>query len=457
MLARLAAPYRQVFQFPAYRRFWLGFSASVLGDALSRVALTWYVYEVTGSAQALGWLALCYTGPVLVGGLAAGWLLDRFGRRRVMLLDNWLRAGVVLLVPLLDILGWLALWHVYVIAALYGLLFMVPLAGAPALLPALVPRAHLATANALETLSFTLGSVVGPPLAGWLIPLLGSPNLLVLDALSYLLFGLALLHLSPATEPAPRQHSAIPPGDVAINHAPPSPVAFPRAAAAGPAIKRAGVVWGTGASNGLGAAFALVLRHPVLLSTTLMFVAFNLGFGSASVWLPLLAGESLGGGPALYGALLGSLAVGEVLAALAAGTLTRAPSLGRLIALAQLASGAALALLVGVRAPLVAAGGLALFGAFSAPLTIWAQTLRMRVIPASLRGRVFALLRTLIQAAGALGGVVAGWALPALGLPLLVAAAALLVGLPGLAGLALRALRADPADLADAGEVFAPE
>jgi MFS family permease len=190
----------------------------------------------------------------------------------------------------------------------------------------------------------------------------------------------------------------------------------------------------------------LVARDPVLLSTTLMFMAANLGFGTASVWLPLLAGEALGGGPELYGLLLGSLAAGEVVSALMVGGLARPLALGLLIALAQLASGAALALLIGVRAPVLAAVGLALFGAFSAPLTIWAQTLRMRVIPSALRGRTFALLRTLMQGTGPLGGVLAGWALPTLGLPLLVAAAALLVGVPGLAGLGVRALRTQPAE-----------
>jgi MFS family permease len=406
MLARFTAPYRQVFHFPAFRTFWLGFSASVLGDALSRVALTWYVYAETGSPQALGWLAFCYTGPVVAGGLAAGWLLDRFGRRRVMLIDNLLRAVVMLLVPALYALDRLALWHIYLVAAIYGLLLMIPLAGGPALVPALVPRAHLSTANALETLSFTLAGVVGPPLAGWLIPALGAPNLLVLDALSYLLFAAALSRLPRAAEPAS---------------------AAPARAARG--------------SGGLGEALRLLARDPVLLSTTLMFMTFNLGFGSASVWLPILAGDVLGGGPALYGTLLGCLAAGEIASALLAGGLPPRLALGALIALAQLASGAALALLVGARAPLAAAGVLALFGALSAPLTIWAQTLRMRVIPEPMRGRAFALLRTLMQGTGPLGGILAGWALPVLGLPLTVAAASALVGLPGLAGLGVRALR----------------
>src|SRR5512138_1497812 len=116
--------YRQIFQNRSFALFWSGFSFSVLGDAMTRVALTWFVYQTTGSAEALGWLMLCYTGPIVVGGLMAGSLLDRFDRRAVMMADNIVRGVAVALIPLLYAVGWLALWHIYAVAAVYGLLMM---------------------------------------------------------------------------------------------------------------------------------------------------------------------------------------------------------------------------------------------------------------------------------------------------------------------------------------------
>jgi len=87
----MANPYGVLLRNPPFRRFGLGFLVSVIGDELTRVAFVWFVYEKTGSAEALGLLMLCFTGPIVVGGFLAGWLLDRFDRRLVMTLDNLTR------------------------------------------------------------------------------------------------------------------------------------------------------------------------------------------------------------------------------------------------------------------------------------------------------------------------------------------------------------------------------
>jgi MFS family permease len=134
--------------------------------------------------------------------------------------------------------------------------------------------------------------------------------------------------------------------------------------------------------------------------------------------------------------------------------------LGTLICLAQGLSGAAVALVLAGPTLVTALTALVLFGAFSAPLTIWAQTLRMEIIPERMRGRTFALLRLLMQSGGPLGGSAAGLLLPGLGLPAMVALSALVIGLPGLLGYRLQALRAadqrTPAAAEEAAPVGAP-
>ena len=132
----------------------------------------------------------------------------------------------------------------------------------------------------------------------------------------------------------------------------------------------------------------------------------------------------LGGGSKLYGILLGALACGEVAGALLAGGRAFRRSLSVLICLAQALAGAALGIVLIGPSVWSAALGLALCGAFSAPLTIWPQTLRMQIIPEQLRGRMFALLRTLMQSGNPLGGAIAGLLLPMLGMMVMIALSA---------------------------------
>ncbi len=176
-----------------------------------------------------------------------------------------------------------------------------------------------------------------------------------------------------------------------------------------------------------------------------------------SVWLPILADQMPGGGAALFGVLLGAQAAGEVVSSLLAGGLVLRMALGTRICIAQLLSGIVLALVLVSREPWMIALGLLLFGFCSAPLTIWAQTLRMQIIPPMLRGRTFALLRMLMQSGRPLGGALAGTLLPLVGISAAIGVSALLAGIPGLAGLGVGQLRNAGSTLRQANAVVEAE
>ena len=396
--------YRDILKNRNFLLFWSGFTLSSVGDSLTRVALTWFVFEETNSPQALGILTIAYTAPILMGGFIAGPLLDRFSPRRVMVVDNLIRGLSFAALPFLHALGLLEIWHVYVFAAIYGSLMMVSLAGGPTLIPSLVNRDQLETANAMETLSFTLSNVIGPPLAGLLIVWIGTANIIILDAISYFLFAFMLIGISAAQSP----HTA---------------------------------VENKSDSLSLMSAVRLMIADKILLSTTLMFMAFNVGLGALTVFLPLVSDRIAPGSSQVFGALLGALALGEVLSAGLAGSLRMNISLGVRIALAQMLSGLSLALLVLQASFWAAASGLFLLGFFSAPLTIWAQTLRMRIIPVEMRGRTFALLRTLMQGATPLGGALAGFLLPVIGMQLMIGLSSVVISAPGLVGMQISELK----------------
>jgi MFS family permease len=397
--------YLDLLRLRPFRLYWLGFAISALGNELTIVAFVWFVYDQTRSAEAVGWLMACFTGPIVIGAFLAGWVLDRFDRRRILIVDNCLRAVVVGAVPVLHLSGALALWHLYAAAATYGFLLMIPLAGTPAMIPSLVPPDKIAAANAMEMLGFTVGSVAGPVLGGLLIAAAGAPLAVAVDAASYLLFAFCLWRMGPV-EP---------------------PVRSARQSSAG---------------FGFGAAVDLLFGNPVLLATTMMFLTWNIGAGMISVWLPILVREHIQGGRELYGTLVGIQAAGQMASTLVVGAVAADGRLGLRICLIQAASGLVLPLLalLGQIAPILALA-LAAFGACSAPLTIWAQTLRMRLVPAELRGRAFALMRMLMQSGRPIGGALGGAALPVLGIGGAIVVSAGLTGVPGALGLLIRPLR----------------
>ncbi len=400
MLGAVASPYADLLRNKPFRRFWLGLMASATGDELTRVAFVWFVYERTGSAEALGLLMLCFTGPIVAGGFLAGWLLDRFDRRLVMTFDNLARGLAIALVPALHFLGWLEVWHVYVAAAVHGLLMMISLAGTPSMILALAPTERLATANALESLGYSTAGVAGPVIAGFLIASIGAPATVLLDVISYLLYALVLFRLKLSL-PAP--------------------------------VRRASVAFGD--------AVRLLFGSPILIATTFMFLVFNIGTGSIPVWLPILVETTLKGGPELYGLLVGVIFAGQVISTLVVGQVGNRVRLGLGIGLAEVAAGVLMILVIFAGDAATVGAVLFVWGIANAPLTPWAQTLRMAIIPEAMRGRAFALLRMLMQSGRPIGGALSGFLLPVIG----IAATIMLVGgataIAGIAGLLTKPLR----------------
>ena len=263
------------------RRFallWSGATLSLFGDGLTWVSLVWLAYELGGSTVEVSILAACYTAPVIIGGLAAGILLDRFDRRRLLMVDNAIRGLAMASVPVAAAAGVLGVGQLYAVAAVYGLLYMVSLAGFPSMLPDVVDDEDLPTANAMESISFAIGGVAGPAVAGVLIGVIGAANILAIDALTYggFVACLALLRLPPSA---------------AAEH---------------------GSMTDRGAGRGLRPAIGFVLSTPAILAITLMFMAFNVGEGMLLVLLPAYAREVLDAGAAGYGLLVSSFTVGAL-------------------------------------------------------------------------------------------------------------------------------------------------
>jgi predicted MFS family arabinose efflux permease len=306
------------------------------------------------------------------------------------------------------------------VAAIYGLLFMTSVAGIPTMIPRVVDPDDLVTANAMESISYGIAGLVGPALAGLVILLIGAPAVLALDAVTYGVFVVCLLAMRGEREAREARVAA---GEVA-----------------GTAPGQALTTTGGEAGVGIGPAIRFILGAPAIVATTVMYMCLNISSGIAIVVIPIYAVTVLGGGSATFGLMLSALTAGELIGLLAVGAIDWRWPLGRSIAVAAFVSGLILSLWL-LQPPLpvlllILAGS----GLVESSLTPWAQTIRMRLIPPHLRGRVFALLRTLMQSTRPLGSILAGLLLVGGNLTPALAAIALLIIVPGAIGLFIPAL-----------------
>lgn len=393
-----------------FRRLWLASVLSATGDAASWVAMAALV--LSSARGSLPLLAVLYTAPVAVGGMAAGWALDRFDRRRLIAADAAVRGVVFAGIPLAAAAGSLGSGQLYATAAVYGLLKMISLAGFPALIPELVGADQLPAANALEGAGFGIAIVVGPALAGAALGLgVPPPAVIAGDAVTYFVFAATVALTLPA----------------------------PRAPAAQTSHRQA-----PGAA--IGEVVRLVIRHPVIRDTTVMFAAFNIGEGALLVVLAHQA-DRAGFGSGGYGWLIAAMAAGELIAALVLLRVRwQAPLVVSVLA-AQLAAAAVTAGLLSP-SPAITVASLVLLGCCTAPMTAWAQTLRMQAAPSRMHGRLFALLRTTMLATPPVGALMAGLTLRA-GTTAAVASIVFAMAVPALllAPDLLRPRRAEPGRL----------
>jgi DHA3 family tetracycline resistance protein-like MFS transporter len=174
---------------------WSGQQLSALGDSIYRVALAWWVLEKTGSATVMSSIFIFTSAPMLVFLLVGGVAVDRYPRGRVMFLSDTLRGLLTGIVALLAFTHRLEIWHIYIVSLLFGIVgaFFGP--AYRAIVPEIVPRELLPSANGLTTLSLQLADIAGPALGAVVVSTSGSPTAFTLDCLSFVIAALCLAPL----------------------------------------------------------------------------------------------------------------------------------------------------------------------------------------------------------------------------------------------------------------------
>jgi MFS family permease len=190
-----------------YALFWSSDLLASLGHFVQEVALYWIAYEISGSAMALGILGLCGAAPRLMLGALGGVLVDRYDRKRLLVVIEFLSALPVSIFLALYNLGALQFWHLLGLEILFGSIRAVNPSASQSILAELVPREYLMNAVSLYTMGFNFARIVGPSLGGILILWIGVAGCYWVFATSLILagIGLALIRLNDQRAVRPDQ------------------------------------------------------------------------------------------------------------------------------------------------------------------------------------------------------------------------------------------------------------
>jgi MFS family permease len=173
---------------------------SITGTAMTLLAVPWFVLETTGSAARTGIAAACETVPLVVASALSGPLIDRLGPRRAAVLSDLFSAIGISLVPLLHLTVGLEFWQLCVAVGLTGLVRAPGDTARAVLVPGLIGLAGMPVERATSAYDgVSRGArMVGAPLAGGLIAVLGPSQVLLVDAGTFLASALLIRSAVPA-------------------------------------------------------------------------------------------------------------------------------------------------------------------------------------------------------------------------------------------------------------------
>ena len=187
-----------------HRNFQLFFSGqliSLIGTWMQSVAQSWLVYRLTGSALLLGSVGFASQIPVFLFAPLGGITADRFNRRHIVIGTQVASMVLAFILAALTLLHKVQVWHVFVLAALLGVVNAFDIPGRQSFLVDMVGKEDLMNAIALNSSMFNGARVIGPAIAGILVAKIGEGWCFFANAVSYIAVIIGLLMMKVQSRP----------------------------------------------------------------------------------------------------------------------------------------------------------------------------------------------------------------------------------------------------------------
>jgi len=341
-----------------FRLLWTGMVVSLLGDGVLLVALAWQVYSLSDTPTALATVGFAMTLPQVVLLLVGGVVSDRFDRRRVMVATDVVRALVIGVLGILAVTGALTIGAIIALVVVYGgaTAFFGP--AFDAIVPDVVPAELLSEANALDQFVRPAAlRLAGPSLGGVLVSIVGAGPAFLLDGASFAVSALCLACMRTASR-------------IRAEDVDPAATALQDVLVGLRYVRSRVWLWGT------------------FVGATASYLLF---IGPSEVLLPYIVKHDLHGGAGALGLVFAAGGVGAVFAAALVGQ----HGLPRRHVSLMFACWSVATLAIAGYGLAAASWQLALasliFNGLEAAGTVWWATMKHRLIPATLLGRVSSL------------------------------------------------------------------
>jgi MFS family permease len=357
---------------PPFAAFWAMRAASTIAYEMQAVAIGWQVYDLTGSALALGLIGLAQFVPGFAFGLVAGHIADRFDRRRVVRFCQSVEAVVLAMLALGSATGALTIPAILAAVFVLGAVRATEATTIHALLPqlvaaALIPRAAAGSASANQT-----AIILGPALGGIAYGF-GASTAYALSAAMFLIASLLAARIRIALPPPAREKPSL---------------------------------------SSLLSGIAFIRARPEILGAISLDL-FAVLLGGATALLPIYARDILATGPWGLGLLRSAPAVGALSASLLLARRPLGGHVGRIMFAAVIGFGVATIVFALSTSFVLSLAVLTVLGASDAVSVVIRFSLVQVETPDALRGRVSAINSMFIGASNTLGafesGVTAAW------------------------------------------------
>ncbi len=199
----------KAFHYRDFRLLWFGAFTSTTGNWMQLVAQSWLVLQLTSSPFYLGLVGFLGQLPIILFTLVGGVFADRFERRKLLLVSQYVQMAVAIALTVLVYLDVIKVWHFLVLVFVAGTAQAFGGPAYQALIPTLVKREDVPNAVALNSIQFNLARMVGPVIAGAAFASLGAAFCFGLNALSFLAVVVSLLLIGTRFIPKRTEESVL--------------------------------------------------------------------------------------------------------------------------------------------------------------------------------------------------------------------------------------------------------